>query len=108
MVEPIDPRILAARLDPTLGPQGIGQPGTVREPQLPAPGQPTFAEIMNTLQDASETIPDPSKAQTVADLESLSNQLDTLHNNTMAMYQRLAELADQLTNDEQSGDGTER
>jgi len=108
MVESIDPRILAARLDPTLGPQGIWQPGTLREPQFPAPGQPTFAEIMSKLQETEGAIPDPSKAQTVADLENLSDQLDALHNNTMEMYQRLAELADQLTNSEQPRDGTER
>ncbi|MFH1738886.1 MAG: hypothetical protein ABIH23_07740 [bacterium] len=107
MVDPIDPRILAARLDPSVGPAGIGQPAAPKGPPVLQPGQPTFAEsLINAathLESAEKNIPDPSKAQDSTDVESLYKQLGALHEMTMDAHMMIAELGKQIVSQEESG-----
>jgi len=105
MAEPVDPRIIAARLNPEIGPVGPQQP----TPKAPEPGQPTFAETLegaaSRLKAAENTIPDPSTAQNATDVESLNKQLGALHQMTMDAHRIISQLGQQLVNPEQTDSG---
>ena len=105
MVDPVDPRILAARLDPAVG---IGKPAAPQSPPALRPGQPTFVESLEKaaahLESAEKNIPDPSKAQDSTDVESLYKQLGALHEMTMDAHMMIDQLGKQIVNPEESND----
>ncbi len=108
MAEPVDPRIIAARLNPNVGPVEPQQPGGAKPPSL-EPGQPTFAETLEgaseRLKDAETKIPDPSSAKDATDVESLNKQLGALHEMTMDAHRIISQLGQQLVNPQQSESG---
>jgi hypothetical protein len=105
MVDSVDPRILTARLEPTVGPTGVPQavPGKAI-PALP-PGHPTFVESLEQaaarLQAAEKNIPDPSTAQNTTDVDSLNKQLEALHEMTMDAHLIISQLGQEIVKSDQ-------
>ena len=100
MADSIDPRILTAHLEPTVGPARGAQPTPAKGlPALPA-GQPTFVESLEQavehLRNAEKNIPDPSTAQNSTDIESLYKKLGALHEMTMDAHVIIAQLGQQI------------
>jgi hypothetical protein len=106
MAEPIDHRILTARLEPSVRPAGIEKPTPTEVTPALQPGQPTFVEILEQaaarLVDAEKRIPDPSRAQNAGDVESQYEQLGALHQRTMDEYLIISQLGQQIVNSEET------
>jgi hypothetical protein len=111
MAEPIDHRILTARLEPSVRPAGIEKPTPTESTPALQPGQPTFVEILERaaahLADAEKRIPDPSRAQNARDVESQYEQLGALHQMTMEAHLIISQLGQQIVNPEEQTSGQE-
>lgn len=108
MAEPVDPRILVARLDKTVSPTGVERPTPAKETAALRPGEPTFAESLERatarLVDAETRIPDPSTARNSTDVDSLYQQLGALHEMTMDAHLIIAQLGQQIVRPEETTD----
>lgn len=100
-----DPRILIARLDPTVGPTGVEQPTPAGGVSPLRPGEPKFAEKLEQaaarLLNAEKSIPDPSTARNSTDIDSLYQQLGALHEMTMDAHLIISQLGQQIVKPEE-------
>ncbi len=100
MAEPIDHRILMARLEQITEPTKTGKPAPSAQPPTVAPDQPSFAESLRQaaerLKAAEKQIPDPATAQNTHDIETLHKQLGALHEMTMNAHLVISQLGQQI------------